>query len=108
MSSLSDTSAAAARERASVILKRYDNNRDGSLSDEEISKILSDYDDPTLREQLPLEIREALQFYDQNKNSKLDREEMSALKLEVELHKARMAGYGAAIATTARYLVSLK
>lgn len=97
--------AAAAKARADAILAAFDANKDGKLGDDELARLVAEFNDPQRREALPSDARDALHFYDRNKDAVLDHEELAELRSDVDIHASRLAGYSAVIARSARYLV---
>ena len=92
------------REELDVLLKHYDVDGDGKMSDREIVYFIDQYKkNPT---GVPLEVTSILNKYDDNKDGKLDAHEVKHLVEDIYRvdKEYRYAGYTAAFARAFRYL----
>lgn len=91
-------------EDMAVLLKHFDVNKDGSLSDDEIAQIVSSVN---ASDKKPSEeVMKILRKFDEDGDGKLDEKELSRLATEIKSTdtKARYAGYTMAFSRAFRYL----
>jgi len=92
------------KEEFAVLMKHYDRNRDGTLSDGEIADIVDQFKkDP---KSVHPEVKSILVKYDDNGDGKLDASEVKSLVTDIYTVSAdyRYAGYTGAFARAFRYL----
>ncbi len=86
-----------------ALLEKYDKNKNGSLSDEELQQIAKDFANNAIKDEI---LQKILSKFDSNNDKALDHHEIKQLKKSVEFHDTalRYAGYSAVGARAFRYL----
>lgn len=105
---VSTKSTQEAEEKTKLVeklLEKYDANKDGVLSDEEIALLAKDYE---VHGKLDKETREQLKKFDSNQDGHLDTEELVKLRNELDINEStvRYAAYAAAMARASRFRIS--
>jgi fission process protein 1 len=90
-------------EERMVLMNAFDTDKNGELSDEELAKIVSDFNAKKITNEKVLAI---LKKYDTDGSGTIDHHEVKALKHQLDINEttARYAGYSASFARLFRYL----